>query len=93
MSLSASAAVDPQQRAVQRVFVDGTRRDLRGIVERGRATGELDPDADVEAVVDRLLDLVVAPQFYRYQFTDDPVTQEQAAALASAAWAAVRGPG
>jgi AcrR family transcriptional regulator len=32
----------------------------------------------------------VAPQFYRYQFTDHPVTQEQAAALARAAWAAVR---
>ena len=93
MSLAASAAVDPEQRAVQRVFVDGTRRDLRDIVGRGRASGELGATADVEAVVDRLVDLVVAPQFYRYQFTDHPVTQEQAASLARAAWTAVRGSG
>ena len=93
MSLAASAVGDPEQRGVQRVFTDGTRRDLHAIVERGRATGELDGAADPDALVDRLLDLVIAPQFYRYQFTDAPVTPEQAARLAEAAWAAVRGPG
>ena len=94
VSLAASAAVDADQRQVQRVFVDGTRRDLRAIVATGRATGELDATtaADDEALVDRLLDLVVAPQFYRYQFTDAPVTPEQAAALARTAWDAVRRP-
>ena len=94
VSLAASATVDPEQRQVQRVFVDGTRRDLRAIVATGRATGELDATtaADDEALVDRLLDLVVAPQFYRYQFTDAPVTPEQAAALARTAWDAVRRP-
>ena len=89
MSLAASAAADPQQREVQRVFVDGTRRDLRTIVERGRSSGELGAAGDTEAAVDRLVDLVIAPQFYRYQFTDRPVTQEQAAELARAAWAAL----
>ena len=91
VSLAASAAVDAEQRQVQRVFVDGTRRDLRAIVATGRATGELDA-ADDEVLVDRLLDLVVAPQFYRYQFTDAPVTPDQAAALARSAWDAVRRP-
>ena len=91
MSLAASAAADPQQRAVQRVFVDGTRRDLHGVVATGVATGELDPTSDAEVVVDRLLDLVIAPLFYRYQFTDAPATREQAVELARAAWVAVRG--
>jgi AcrR family transcriptional regulator len=90
VTLAVSAAVDPEQRQVQRVFVDGTRRDLRQVVDRGRATGELDPDVDADAVVDRLLDLVIAPQFYRYQFTEEPVSRAQAAALARAAWDVVR---
>lgn len=90
VSLAASAAVDPEQREVQRVFVNGTRRDLRAIVATGQATGELDTAADDEVLVDRLLDLVVAPQFYRYQFTEAPVTADQAAGLARSAWDAVR---
>ena len=92
-SLAASAAVDAQQRAVQRVFVEGTRRDLRAVVETGRRTGELAADVDVDVAVDRLLDLVVAPQFYRFQFTESPLTQEQAAALAGRAWEALRAGG
>ena len=74
-----------------RVFVDGSRRDLRAIVGRGMATGELDDACDPDDLVDRLLDLVIAPQFYRYQFLDHPVTPAQAAELARSAWAAVRG--
>lgn len=93
VSLAASAATDVEQRRVQRVFVDGTRRDLRAVVEKGVATGELDPSLDPDVVVDRLLDLVIAPQFYRYQFTDHPVTRAQAARLARTAWDAVRVPG
>jgi hypothetical protein len=33
---------------------------------------------------------VIAPLFYRYMFTDRPVTAEQAAALAETAWAVLR---
>lgn len=90
VSLTASAATDPKQRAVQRVFVDGTRRDLLEVVEVGRATGELDASADPDALVDRLVDLVIAPLFYRYQFTDRPVTRAQAGRLALIAWDALR---
>ena len=91
VSLAASATLDAEQRQVQRVFVDGTRRDLRAVVVTGRATGELAAAAtDDEVLVDRLLDLVVAPQFYRYQFTDAPVTPDQAEALAHSAWDVLR---
>jgi AcrR family transcriptional regulator len=45
-SLAGSALGDPEQKAVQRVFVDGTRRDLREIVDIGHQTGELDASAD-----------------------------------------------
>jgi AcrR family transcriptional regulator len=89
-SLAGSALGDPEQKAVQRVFVDGTRRDLREIVDIGRQTGELDASTDPGALVDRLLDLVIAPLFYRYMFTDRPVNAEQAAALAGTAWAVLR---
>jgi hypothetical protein len=63
VTLAVSAAVDPEQRAVQHVFVSGTRRDLRAIVDTGLATGELDDAADPDALVERLLDLMIAPLF------------------------------
>lgn len=90
MSMAASAAVDPEQRALQQVFVRGTWRDLRAIVVRAQAAGELDGDAD--EAVDRLVDQVIAPQFYRFQFTDTPTTPEQAERLADRAWAALVAP-
>jgi AcrR family transcriptional regulator len=92
VSLAVSAAVDPEQREVQQVFVHGTRRDLRLAVDAGRASGELDAATDPDAVVEQLLDLVIAPLFYRYQFTEHPVTPDQAARVAERAWAAVRRP-
>ncbi len=85
LSLAASAALDPAQRAVQQVFVQGTRRDLRTIVAGSGLPG------DVEEAVDRLVDLVIAPLFYRFQFTERAASPEQAARLAEQAWAAVGG--
>lgn len=82
-SLVASAATDPAQRAVQQVFVQGTRRDLAAVLARAG----LD---DGDEQVDRVVDLLVAPMFYRYQFTDRPFTAEQAERLAEQAWAALR---
>lgn len=89
VSLAGSATTDPEQRAVQRVLVEDTRRDLHAVVTAGRASGDLDLSADPEALIERLLDLVIAPMSYRYQFTDHPVTRPQAAQLASAAWDAL----
>lgn len=89
-SLAASALVDPSQRAVLQVFVDGTRRDLRAIVDRAQDAGELADDADPEWLVDHLLDLLVAPLFYRYQFSRAPVEAVIADALADRAWRSVR---
>ncbi|HEX8496552.1 MAG TPA: TetR/AcrR family transcriptional regulator [Actinomycetales bacterium] len=95
-SLAGSAVADPEQKAVQRVFVEGTRRDLREIVEKGLATGELDQGEGTAAPgerVERLLDQLIAPLFYRYMFTDVPATPEQAVRLARDAWVAVGGAG
>lgn len=89
-SLVATAALDPSQRAVLQVFVDGTRRDLLTIVERGQSTGELADVGEPDRLVDVLLDLLVAPLFYRYQFTAEPVTPEAAAVLAQRAWTVLR---
>lgn len=87
LSLASSAAVDPAQRAVQQVFVQGTRRDLRSIVDGSALPG------DPEEAVDRLVDLVIAPLFYRFQFTEHPATPDFAARLAEHAWATVTGSG
>ena len=86
MSLATSALTDPAQRAVQKVFVEGTHRDLLAIVQTGRHSGGLGAEVDDAALVDRLLDLVIAPLFYRFQFTDSPSTTQQASDLAEQAW-------
>ena len=90
VSLAASAAVHAEQGEVLQVFVEGNRRDLRALVEGAVAAGELAQGTDVGVVVEQLLDLVVAPLFYRYQFLDSPLTPPQAAELAARAWTAVR---
>ncbi len=41
--------------------------------------------------VHRLVDLVIAPLFYRFQFTNHPTTPEQAAGRAEQAWVEVGG--
>lgn len=90
MSLAASAANDPAQRQIQQVFVAGTRRDLRSIIERAVLAGEVTTSHPMEHLVDQLVDQLVAPLFYRYQFTDTAATADVAVDLAERAWAALQ---
>jgi len=90
MSLAASAAGDPAQREVQQIFVAGTRRDLALIVERSLAAGGVAASDDVELLVNRLVDHLIAPLFYRFQFTLTPATADEATELAGQAWAVMQ---
>ncbi len=87
LSLALTAQDDPAQRAVLQTFVDGNRRDLRLAVDAGRRDGVL--DGDPEELVDRFVDLVIAPLFHRYSVVGRPATPEVAEGLARAAWAVV----
>ncbi len=86
ITLAVSAWDDPGRGDAQRVFVQGNRRDLLVIVDRGLQTGELPARADREDLVTRLIDLLVAPLFYRYVFTDSPASAQDAVRLARLAW-------
>jgi AcrR family transcriptional regulator len=82
LSLAASATTDPAQRDVQQVFVEGTRRDLRAIADA--------LPGDPDALAQDLVDLVVAPLFYRFQYAE-AATPDQAERLALRAWKVLQG--
>lgn len=91
VTLAVSAWDDPGRGEAQRVFVEGNRRDLLVVVDRGLETGELPQQADRDELVDRLIELLVAPVFYRYVFTERPATPDDAARLARLAWEQLAG--
>ena len=91
VTLAVSAWDDSGRADAQRVFVEGNRRDLLVVIDRGLATGELPAQANREELVDRLIELLVAPVFYRYVFTERPATADDAAQLARLAWKQLAG--
>ena len=91
VTLAITAMDDPEQRVVHRTFVDGNRRDLAALVARAVERGELPGGTDVAAATDRLVDLVVAPLFYRYLIQGEPADAATATRLALQAWSVLGG--
>lgn len=67
-TLAASALDDPSQRAIVNTFRDGYRADIATLVRRAAHQGEgvADDPADIA-------DQLVAPLFYRYLISDQPL--------------------
>ncbi|MCY7396572.1 MAG: TetR/AcrR family transcriptional regulator [Nocardioides sp.] len=86
LTMAAGALDEPDQRSAVRTFADGTLRDLRAIVERASTDGDLPAGADLDACAVALVDVLIAPLFYRYQVLGEPAGDAQAGALAHRAW-------
>lgn len=89
VTMAVAALDDVEQRHAQRLFTDGTRRDFAMILETARSEGSVAPavsEQSTEDMVTRLMDHVVAPLFYRYQFADRPASESEARELARSAW-------
>ncbi len=89
VTMAVAALDDTEQRQAQRLFTDGTRRDFTIILEAARNEGSVPPAASPQSTQDmvtRLMDHVVAPLFYRYQFADRPASESEARELARSAW-------
>lgn len=66
------AARDPEFRRLRHEYVTTRRAETRRILERLLDAGELSPEADLEIV----MDMVVAPIFYRMLLSDHPTDDE-----------------
>jgi AcrR family transcriptional regulator len=89
VTMAVAALDDTKQRQAQRLFTDGTRRDFTIILEAARSEGSVPPAISrqsSEDLVTRLMDQVVAPLFYRYQFANHPASESEARELARDAW-------
>jgi len=86
VTMATRALDEPDQRSAVRTFAAGTLTYLRAIVERASADGDLPAGADLDACAVELVDVVVAPLFYRYQVLGEPAAAAEASALALRAW-------
>jgi AcrR family transcriptional regulator len=80
---------DAEQRRAVLTFAEGNRADLRGIVDAACDEGVLPPDLaddgrDEAAAL--LVDVLLAPLFYRYHVLGDPADAAGATVLAERAW-------
>lgn len=82
---------EPEQRRAVLTFADGSHADLRSIVERGCDDGDLPDGTDRALATATLVDVLLAPLFYRYQVLGRPAGPEAAAELADRAWRIVGG--
>lgn len=72
--LAAMAASEEVGRAVRDHFLEGRRAALATVVDRAVGRGELDPDVDVELI----LDFLGGPLFYRILVTGAPLDDDLA---------------
>ena len=80
-SLASQIATDPQLARVYREHVVEPRRaQLRPVIERGIARGDLRPDTDLRLVHE----LMVGPIFYRLLFSGGPLDRKLSTRLADA---------
>jgi len=79
--LASQIAADPELSRVYRgQVVEPRREQLRPVIERGIARGDLRPDTDVRIVHE----LLVGPLFYRLLFSGGPVDRKLSTRLADA---------
>src|SRR5262245_47799430 len=79
--LASQIAIDPELARVYREHVVEPRRtQLRPVIERGIARGDLHPDTDVRLVHE----MMVGPIFYRLLFSGGPIDRKLSTRLADA---------
>jgi len=96
VTMATAALDDPEQRRALATFTEGNHAELRRIVDLARSEGALAPDVDAARAAATLVDVVLAPLFYRYHVLGEPADAEQAAGLAERGWRLVTsgaGPG
>jgi tetracycline repressor-like protein len=80
-ALASQIATDPELGRVYREQVVEPRREqLRPVIERGIARGDLRPDTDVRLVHE----LLIGPVFYRLLFSGGPIDRKLSTRLADA---------